>query len=68
MSDTREASLTTMEAALLRSRGMSAPTVSLDRKSWTYTAVVIRPSGKPVSAIGPSAADATSKVLRLALS
>lgn len=59
--------LTSMEAALLRSKGMSQPEVTLDRAKWEYRAVIVRPSGHTIEALGRDAEDATRKVIRMAV-
>lgn len=74
------ASLTGMEAALLRSMGLSQPEVypveliqfpdgSLEApRRLEYRAVIVRPSGNTIEALGNSSEDATRKVIRLAVS
>jgi len=72
--------LTNMEAALLRSMGLSQPTIeriemvrmadgSLElAPKLEYRAVIVRASGKTIEALGNSSEDATRKVIRLAVS
>lgn len=64
------ATLTSMEAALLRSMGLSKPVIEPVRGAarLEYRAVILRPSGKTIEALGSSSEDATRKVIRLAVS
>jgi hypothetical protein len=62
--------LTGMEAALLRSMGLSEPVVEPVKGAarLEYRAVILRPSGRTIEALGNSSEDATRKVIRLAVS
>jgi hypothetical protein len=63
------AKLTSMEAALLRSLGMTAPVIEPVRGArLEYRAVIVRQNGRTIEALGHSADDATAKVIRLAVS
>ena len=64
-----DAALTQMEAALLRGMGLSTPKVDLlktePREEWV--AVIVRPSGAKVEALGSSPDHATRNVIKLAV-
>jgi hypothetical protein len=62
--------LTGMEMALLRSMGLSQPSVEPVKGAarLEYRAVIVRPSGRTIEALGNSSEDATRKVIRLAVS
>lgn len=64
------AALTTMEAALLRGLGLTDPKVDLvrtePREEWI--AVIVRPSGNTIEALGRDPEDATRRVIRMAVS
>lgn len=60
--------LTSMEAALLRSRGLSQPEITLDRDKWEYRAVIVRQNGRTIEALGRDAETATRNVIRMAVS
>ena len=61
--------LTSMEAALLRSMGLSEPRIeAINNGRLEYRAVIVRPTGRTIEALGNSSEDATRKVIRIAMS
>lgn len=66
-----DAILTGMEAALLRGHGLPAPKVEpmydVVRDRTDYRAIIVRPSGGRVEALGSSPDIATRNVIRLAI-
>jgi len=57
--------LTGMEAALLRSMGLSEP--KIEQRGRDYIAVMVRPSGKTIEALGRDPEQATRNVIKLAV-
>lgn len=65
-----EAILTTLEAALLRSMGLSQPTIEPVKGAarLEYRAVIVRDNGRTIEALGDSSERATRNVIRMAVS
>lgn len=63
------ATLTSMEAALLRSMGLSQPTIEPVKGAarLEYRAVIVRANGRTIEALGDSSERATRNVIRLAV-
>jgi hypothetical protein len=57
--------LTSMEAALLRGMGLSEPRV--ERSGRDFVAVIVRPSGKTIEALGRDPEAATRNVIKMAV-